>query len=188
MMAWKGGVEMKSELDAKPTQVLQGADEIIVSASKEAIWGILTDSTRLPEWMPMVQRTDGHRESVGAVRHCAVNFEGRAGEVTERCVEADRDRIAWALEEDTLGFGKMLRDFGFAFVLSPGAEGETLVRNETYFEPDGLMATLMAALVLRRKFRQVRQAALQNLKQFVESTARGEEGDVFVSRRRLVSV
>ncbi len=152
-----------------PAQVLQGFSEIVVAAKPEAIWDILSDAARLPEWMSIVQRTDGHRESVGSVRHCDVVFGGRSGQVTERCVEAANGRIAWVLDADTLGFGRMLRDFGFAFILSDQRDGSTRVRNETYFRTNGLLARVMAAVMMRRTFGEVRRQALQNLRDLAEA-------------------
>lgn len=155
--------------DRTPAQLLQGSSEIVVATTPETIWNILSDAARLPEWMSIVRRTDGHRESVGSVRHCDVVFGGRSGQVTERCVEAADGRIAWVLDADTLGFSRMLRDFGFAFILSDQRDGSTRVRNETYFRTNGLLARVMAAVMLRRKFAEVRQQALQNLRSLAEA-------------------
>lgn len=148
---------------------LQGRDEVVVNATPQRIWESLEDSTCLPEWMPMVKRTTGKREMVGAVRECDVQIDGRDGRVIERCVEhSPYHRIAWVLQEDTFGFSKMLSDFGFSFTLEPLGANTTLLRNETYYRPEGLLASLMSVLMMRRKFRRVRQAALANLKRRAE--------------------
>lgn len=68
------------------TWVVQGADEIVINAAPDHIWGILINSQLLPQWMPAVQHTDGRHESLGTVRRCDVNFEGQGGHVVERCV------------------------------------------------------------------------------------------------------
>src|SRR5713101_4842644 len=124
----------------------QGTDEILVKAEPKAIWDLLEDSQRLAEWMPIVESSTGTIEKVGAVRECEVNFEGRAGTVVEKCIESiPHKRIAWHLEKDTLGFDKMLADFGFSFELEPRTDGMTLVKNVSYYEPKNMLARVMNA-------------------------------------------
>jgi uncharacterized protein YndB with AHSA1/START domain len=147
----------------------QGSDEIVIEASPERIWALLEDSSRLPEWAPMVRTTTGTIEALGTRRHCEVEFEGRRGRVSEECVLYDRlRRIGWRMVADTLGFGRMLRGMGFDFVLVP--EGlTTRVVNTTYFEPAGLLGRVMALLALRRGFRRVRRRVLLNVKRLAEA-------------------
>jgi len=97
------------------TPNVQGSDEIVVNAPPEAIWHILTDTTRLPEWAPMVKQTNGTAESLGAVRQCEVEFDRRPGKVTERCSKfRPHERIAWVMEQDSFGFGRMFAAFAGA--------------------------------------------------------------------------
>src|SRR5437667_4953304 len=138
---------------------VQGSDEVVVHAPPERIWALLEDGPRLTEWMPIVQTTTGHVEVLGAERTCTVDFEGKRGHVTERCVEHEPlRRIAWQLVDDSLGFGRLLVEFGFSFTLEPRDDGTTVVRNETYYRPRSMLARLVSLLVLRRKFRVLRLA------------------------------
>lgn len=150
----------------------QGSDELIVHASPKHIWEILEDSQLLADWAPMVRSSTGTRETVGAVRECEVEFNGKGGQVVEGCVEAVPERrIAWMLQEDTFGFNRMLDDFGFSYELEPKAADETLVRTTSYYEPKTLLAGAMNLLMMRRKFGQVRRRSLQGLKRLAEKTA-----------------
>lgn len=147
----------------------QGSNEIVIEAAAEQVWAVLQDATRLPDWAPMVLKTTGTREAMGAVRECEVNLEGRSGRVCERCVTFEPfTRIGWELVHDTLGFSRLLGEFGFDFVLEPLGQAETRVRNSTYYTPRGVLGSLMSVLVLRRKFAAIRSRMLANLKQISE--------------------
>jgi len=144
---------------------LQGSDEVVVHAPPERIWALLEDGPRLPEWMPIVKATTGHVEVLGAERTCAVEFEGKHGHVTERCVENEPlRRIAWQLVDDSLGCGRLVAELGFSFTLEPRDDGTTLIRNETYYRPRSILGRLVSLLALRRKFRGIRMTALENLR------------------------
>jgi hypothetical protein len=149
---------------------IQGVDEITIEASATAIWGLLVNGDRLTEWAPMVQNTSGGPERLGAVRRCDVEFDGRAGKVSERCVEWDSERrIAWVLAEDSFGFGKMFVDFGFSFTLEQLGDRRTRVRNETFYRPRNIVGRALSALVMKRRFRALRVRVLENLKRLVEA-------------------
>lgn len=141
----------------------------MVHAPPERIWAILEDSTRLSEWAPMVKRTTGKREVLGAVRECEVEFDGKPGRVVEKCVECDPFRkIGWRMTEDSFGFSRMLDDLGFDFVLEPVGAQETRVVNTSYYRPKGLLARLMGVLMMRPKFRKLRERVLANVKRLAE--------------------
>lgn len=124
---------------------------------------------RLTEWAFMVKHTTGGRERVGAVRRCQVEFGGRPGSVVETCVECvPPKRIAWVMAEDSFGFGRMFADLGFAFALEPIEKTKTRLVNETFFRPKTMLARLMAALMIRRKFAAVRRRILENLRLLAE--------------------
>jgi carbon monoxide dehydrogenase subunit G len=151
----------------------QGASEIVIHASPEKIWALLEDSTRLAEWVPMVKRTTGKREMLGAVRECEVEFDGKPGRVVEKCVACDPFRkIGWRMTEDSYGFSRMLDDLGFDFVLEPAGPQETRVVNTSYYRPKGLLAKLMGALMMQPKFRKLRERVLANLKRLAEEPQR----------------
>ncbi len=69
----------------------------------------------------------------------------------------------------------MLSDFWFSFVLEPRDSDATRVRVETHFEPRGLKGRLMSALMIKRKFREVRETALRNLEQLAEDASQVQE-------------
>lgn len=147
---------------------LQGADEILIDAPTRRIFAILEDAKRLPEWTSVISTT-GARETLGAVRECEVDLDGTRGSVVERCIESiPPRRIAWAMEQDTFGFSRLVSDFGFSFTLEAADDGATRVRNETYYRSRGLLSAAMNALVMRRKFRGVRRQWLANLKRLSE--------------------
>ena len=150
--------------------VVQGVDEITVEASPEAIWAVLENGDRLTDWAFMVKHTTGGRESLGAVRRCEVEFDGRPGKVAERCAEfLPCKRIAWVMTEDSFGFGKMFADMGFSFTLEALDEQRTLVRNDSFYRPLNWVARVMSALVMRRKFATLRRRVLGNLKALTEA-------------------
>lgn len=72
-------------------------------------------------------------------------------------------RIAWAVESDSVGFGKLLRGFGFAAEVEPSGPGQTRVRLLTYYETPTLRARLLHALVMRWRFRRMRRRMLAGL-------------------------
>lgn len=151
---------------------VQGVDHIVIQASPQRIYQILSDGSLLPRWMPPVQYTTAGTETAGCTRECAVEMDGRSGKVVERCIEAiPNRRIAWELMDDTLGFNKMLEGFSFSFSLEPLPGGATRVLNETCYRPRNILAALMNVLLLRRKFSKVRQQALQGIKRLAEATA-----------------
>jgi len=151
---------------------LQGSSEIVIAAPPEAVWEILEDSrANLPRMWPMVKscEIDG-KERVGAVRRCGVEFMGKNGHTVERCIESVPNRkLAHSIEEDSFGFSRVLSDFWFAFLLEPVEAGSTHVRVESHFEPKGLKGRIMSALMIKRKFREVRETALANLKRLAEA-------------------
>ncbi len=156
-------------IEEQVSWVAQGRDETVINTAPDRIWSILQDSRRLPEWMPAVKRTNGHCEAIGTVRKCEVNFEGREGYVVERCVVCkEQRRIGWLLIEDSLGFSKMLKHFTFDFVLEPLEPEKNRIVHTTYFEPRNWFARVMIALMIRKKFRSVRQRVLVNIKRFAE--------------------
>lgn len=151
---------------------LQGRNEIVIDAGADRIWEILEDSrSHLPHVLPIVNNVeiDG-KEYLGAVRRCDVNLAGRDGHTVERCIESvPNGRLSHAIEDDSFGFSRALSDFWFSFVLEPEGPHKTRVRIETHFEPHGLKGRVMSTLMMKRKFRHVREAALSNLKRLAEA-------------------
>ena len=151
---------------------LQGSTEMVIAAPPEAVWEILEDSrANLPRMWPMVKSCEIEgKERVGAVRTCAVEFMGTSGHTVERCIESvPNRRMAHSVEDDSFGFARMISDFWFAFILEPTDARTTRVRVESHFDPKGVKGHVMSALMVKRKFREVRETALVNLKRLAEA-------------------
>jgi uncharacterized protein YndB with AHSA1/START domain len=154
---------------------LQGRSEQTIGAPPALVWEVLEDSSRLPEWVPVVERMTEHeeREREGSVRRCEVAMGGRRGYMVERCLESiPGRRLRHAVEDDSLGFTRMFRDYSFTLALEPRGDDATLVTCETFYEPRDLRARLMNALFMRRRFARVRSDILDGLRAIVESPLR----------------
>jgi uncharacterized protein YndB with AHSA1/START domain len=152
---------------------LQGHSERTIEAPPSDVWAVLEDSSVLARWVPVVERISEHaeREEPGSVRRCEVAMGGRRGFIVERCIESVPERkLRHAVDDDSLGFTKMFRDYTFTLELEPRAERSTLVTCETFYEPRGILARAMNAAVMRRRFDAVREDILQGLKDLVEGT------------------
>jgi uncharacterized protein YndB with AHSA1/START domain len=150
---------------------LQGRSGQIIGAPPSHVWQVLQDSGRLPDWVPVVERVTEHEEHEreGSVRRCEVAMGHRRGYMVERCLESIPERkLRHAVEEDSLGFTKMFRDYTFTLELEPGSADDTLVTIESFYEPRGLLARVMNALVMRRRFASVRNDMLAGLKMLAE--------------------
>jgi uncharacterized protein YndB with AHSA1/START domain len=143
-----------------------------VAAHPAAIWGVIADSALLPQWAGVV--TDitylgEGEEGVGMTRRCNVELGGRRGTMTERCVEFVPDRRAgYVVDDDTLGFTRMLVDYGFTITLEPRSDRATALRIDTYYTPRSALYTLLNRLVLRQRMRKMVGGLLQGLKQISE--------------------
>jgi uncharacterized protein YndB with AHSA1/START domain len=153
---------------------LQGHSEATINASPAHIWDVLEDPSRLPEWVPVVEAVTEHREreQVGSVRRCEVAMGGRRGYMVERCLESVPERrLRHAVEQDSFGFTKMFRDYSFSLRLEPRGPEATLVICETFYDPRTIVARLMNALMMRRRFASVRRDILSGLKDVVEESS-----------------
>jgi hypothetical protein len=143
-----------------------------VHADLAAIWGVIADSSLLPQWAGVVKDVTylgDEEEGVGMTRHCNVDLGGRTGTMTERCIEFDPNRRAsYVVDEDTLGFDRMLVDYGFTITLDPLSDRATALRIDTYYTPRNPLYALVNRLLLRRRMRKLVDGLLQGLKQFSE--------------------
>jgi uncharacterized protein YndB with AHSA1/START domain len=160
---------------------LQGRSEVVIDAPPARIWHVLEDPTRLPDWVPVVERVTEHaeREKPGSLRRCEVAMGKRRGYIVERCLEAVPERrLHHAVDDDSLGFTKIFRDYSFTIELEPRENDATVVTCQTFYEPRGTLPRLMNAIVMRRRFASVRDEILRGLKGLVESgmqSARGRD-------------
>jgi hypothetical protein len=143
-----------------------------VAAGPAAIWGVIADSRLLPQWAGVVTDVTylgEEQEGVGMTRHCNVELGGRTGTMTERCVEfLPNRRAGYVVDDDTLGFHRMLVDYGFAITLEPRSDRTTALRIDTYYTPRTPLYGLLNRLVLRRRMRKLVDGLLQGLKQISE--------------------
>ena len=98
-------------------------------------------------------------------RQCNVELGGRTGTMTERCVEfLPNRRASYVVDDDTLGFNRMLVDYGFTITLDPRSDRTTALRIDTYYTPRNPLYALLNQLVLRRRLRRTVDGLLQGLK------------------------
>ena len=143
-----------------------------VAADPAAIWGVIADSTLLPQWAGVVKGVTylgETEEGVGMTRHCNVELGGRTGTMTERCVEfIPNRRAAYVVDDDTLGFHRMLLDYGFMITLDQRSDRTTGLRIDTYYTPRTPVYALLNRLVLQRRMGKLVDGLLQGLKQISE--------------------
>jgi Polyketide cyclase / dehydrase and lipid transport len=143
-----------------------------VATEAAAIWGIIADSTLLPQWARVVTDVSylgGEEEGVGMTRHCNVELGGRTGTMTERCVEfLPNRRASYVVDDDTLGFNRMLVDYGFTITLEPRSDRTTALRIDTYYTPRNALYALLNQLLLRRRLRRTVDGLLEGLKEISE--------------------
>lgn len=157
----------------------QLARTVEVNAGPAAIWSVIADSTLLPQWASVVQHVayvTGDEDGVGMTRRCNVAFAGREGTLTEQCVEfVPNRRASYVVVQDTIGFNRMLDDYGFTLTLHPqptrGPTERTGLRIDTYYTPRNLRYALMNRVVLKRRMRSVADDLLQGLKRISERRA-----------------
>jgi hypothetical protein len=91
----------------------------------------------------------------------------KEGLTKERCVERDEGaRIAWAIEEDSSGFARMVSGWRSGFSLAE-RDGATIVTAHSTFRPNNVLVRAMLPLI-RRKFHQTQQGILRGLQETVE--------------------
>jgi hypothetical protein len=89
--------------------------------------------------------------------------------MTERCVAFDRPhRAAYVVDDDSLGFGRMFADYGFTITIENGLDGSSSARIDPYYTPRNPLASLMKALIMRRRFTHTVDGLLSGLKRASE--------------------
>jgi uncharacterized protein YndB with AHSA1/START domain len=142
-------------------------DELRLDAPIDAVWQAIADPSAHAGWHPFVDAIEGGHE-LQAVRSCSVRVGRRAGTTKERCVERDeRARIAWAIEEDSTGFGRMVSGWRSGFTLTD-RDGATIVSAQSAFRPGNRLVQAMLPLI-RRRFHQTQRAILRGLREAVEA-------------------
>jgi uncharacterized protein YndB with AHSA1/START domain len=142
------------------------ADELRIDAPIDVVWRAIEDPGAHARWHPFVSAIAGGHE-LHEIRSCSVQVGKKEGTTKERCVERDEGaRIAWAIEEDSTGFARMVSGWRSGFSLAE-RDGATIVTAHSVFRPKNVLVRAMLPLI-RRKFHQTQRAILRGLQQAVE--------------------
>jgi uncharacterized protein YndB with AHSA1/START domain len=142
------------------------ADELRLDAPIEVVWRAIDDPAAHAGWHPFVSAITGGHE-LHEIRSCSVRVGKKEGSTKERCIEREEGaRIAWAIEEDSTGFGRMVSGWRSGFSLAE-RDGATIVTAHSAFRPRNVLVRAMLPLI-RRKFHRAQQAILRGLQQAVE--------------------
>ena len=142
-------------------------DTLAVEASPFEVWHALKDPDVHARWHPFVTEIAGEHR-LGQARKCSVIVAGKHGETKERCVvEEPASRIAWLVEEDSTGFGRMVSNWRAGFSLTERGDA-TVVAAESTFEPNNVLVRAMLPII-RRRFHQTQRAILAALKESIET-------------------
>jgi carbon monoxide dehydrogenase subunit G len=148
---------------------LQARNEAIINAPIGSIWAIITDINQLHKINPGVVKATGRMDKQGETRTCEINNNGRKGTMTEKLIECvPEQKTVWAIENDTMGMSKMLKNTRFCFYLEKIEENKTKIINESYYEPATFMAKLMNAFMMKKMMGKVQGQILSNIKSLVE--------------------
>jgi uncharacterized protein YndB with AHSA1/START domain len=143
------------------------ADELRLDAPVDVVWHAIADPAAHARWHPFVSAIAGGHE-LHDVRSCSVQVGNKEGTTKERCVEREEGaRIAWAIEEDSTGFARMVSGWRSGFSLAEG-DGATIVTAQSTFRPNNLLVRATLPMI-RRKFHQTQQAILRGLQEAVEA-------------------
>ncbi|MBK8956797.1 MAG: SRPBCC family protein [Saprospiraceae bacterium] len=148
---------------------LQVQNEAIINAPIGSIWSAITDISVLHKVNPGIIKATGRMDLQGETRTCEIDNKGKKGTMTERLLEMiPEKKTVWTIENDDMGFGKMLKDTRFVFNLEKLGDNKTKVTNETYFTPANFMARILSGLVIKKNIRKAQQQILNNLKTLTE--------------------
>lgn len=148
---------------------LQARNEAIINAPISSIWAIITDINLLPKVNPGVIKATGRMDRQGETRTCEMNNRGKVGTMTEKLIELiPEKKTVWAIENDTMGMGKMLKEPRFCFYLEKLEDNKTRIVNESYYKPANFMVKMMNALVMKKKMGQIQEQILSNIKAIAE--------------------
>jgi hypothetical protein len=148
---------------------LQARNEAVINAPVSSIWAILTDINLLHKINPGVIKASGRMDKQGETRTCEMDNNGRKGTMTEKLIElVPEKKTVWAIENDTMGMSKMIKDPRFCFYLEKLDDKRTKLVNESYYEPANFMIAIMNALMMKRKMSEIQAQILSNIKSIAE--------------------
>lgn len=148
---------------------LQARNEAIINAPVAIIWAIITDINQLNKINPGVIKATGRMDKQGETRTCEMDNKGRKGTMTEKLIELVHEKkTVWAIESDTMGMTKMLKDTRFCFYLEKTNDTRTKIINESYYIPSTFVAKIMNALVMKKMMGKIQGQILSNIKTLAE--------------------
>lgn len=148
---------------------LQAHNEALINAPISKVWAIITDINFLPKVNPGVITATGRMDKQGETRTCEMENNGRKGTMTEKLIElVPEKKTVWAIENDSMGMGKMLKDPRFYFYLEKINDNQTKIINESYYEPANFMVKIMNALMMKKKMGEIQGKILSNIKAIAE--------------------
>ena len=148
---------------------LQAHNAAIINAPISRVWAIITDINLLHKINPGVIKASGRMDKQGETRTCEMDNRGRKGTMTEKLIElVPEKKTVWAIESDTMGMGKMLKDPRFCFYLEKISDNQTKIINESYYEPANFMVRIMNALMMKKKMGEIQSQILSNIKSIAE--------------------
>jgi uncharacterized protein YndB with AHSA1/START domain len=147
-----------------------------VAASPDALWPLVSDPARLPEWFTFAERVevlDG--EGVGQRRRQHGHWGSKPSEVDQRITAWDPPRrLAWCHEAERLA-GKPAPRFAastdFEIVLEPAGDGATTVSLRSTQEPAGALRGAVIRLFGRRDVAQHLRRSLAKLAELAQPRA-----------------
>lgn len=148
---------------------LQARNEAIINAPIGSVWAIITDINVLHKINPGVLKATGRMDKQGETRTCEMENRGKKGTMTEKLIEfVPEKKTVWAIENDTMGMSKMLRDPRFCFYLEKLGDNKTKIINESYYQPANFMVKIMNALMMKKKMSEIQGQILSNIKSIAE--------------------
>jgi len=148
---------------------LQARNEAIINAPISSIWAIITDINLLHKINPGVIKASGRMDKQGETRTCEMDNKGRKGIMTEKLIElVPEKKTVWAIESDTMGMSKMLKDPRFCFYLEKLDDNKTKIVNESYYQPANFMVKIMNVLMMKKKMNEIQGQILSNIKSIAE--------------------
>jgi uncharacterized protein YndB with AHSA1/START domain len=155
---------------------LHGEDTVVIDASPDVLWRLISDSNELPKWGPPVTRVevlaqDGQPEGLGTARKVYAEFGRRSGYFLEHRVEHVPGRkVAYLIDEESFGLGRFMSRPGFSLELQPQHGGATKVVFSFFHDTRGVGRILNPLIKLQQ--RRNRMQALRSLKLCAEEMAR----------------
>lgn len=153
---WKDGVVIDTEL------------EIIIAAPPEAVWTLISDPVRLPQWLAFCEKVDVlDPGTVGMKLRLSDRIRGKLGSETDVEVTAFSPprELAWRVVEERVE-GKRVRRFAretrFHIRLEP-REGDTKVRLRSEQDPRSAFHGLLIRALARRRGQRLIARSLQRL-------------------------